>query len=505
MTKKKKLSIEFNGVFIDEYLEALAGLDRGIGSSNNVELQKTGYLGKLFKRATRDEKTIPMPFRLKYNLIEKRRILAGILNVSEPKPLIFGDEPNKVYYAIPTGDINVAETEFVGTGTITWLVPDSIAHEKTLTAVQAKLNSDGVLSMEVQYDGTEETPLEITFHNNAETGFLSAIGMHEDENTFITQLGYVDEADGETREKMQAIYTKDGGVFTKWTNASIFYENLNKYITGTMPTTTASGGWLGGVPSNATNPQNKQWYGTCKELVLPTAIENPYLWGRAWFETGKMGQTGQWTIAFVDENNVFVAGMALAKNDKVGNSANVHFLANDGNGTRIYKSIVFTPSYWVDSNPYGSQARETNRNMFDLKKEEDKITFYWYGQYFPFIIPFLKGKKVKKIQFYTGQYAGRTIAQLVTFMGIRDVTIIDLKSQYWQDLPNRFSAGSEVIVTKENGMHTIYRDGIKTLEDLITGSDFPVLKPGKNYIEFGYSDFTKEAPKITGIYEKRWL
>ena len=91
--------------------------------------------------------------------------------------------------------------------------------------------------------------------------------------------------------------------------------------------------------------------------------------------------------------------------------------------------------------------------MFDLRKEGSKITYFFNGKYYPFTIPFASGKKVKRIQFYTGQYADRTVQQSVSYMGLRDVLVADLKSQYWQDLPNRFPAGSNVIITKENGMN----------------------------------------------------
>lgn len=359
--------------------------------------------------------------------------------------------------------------------------------------------------MDIDYKGTEKTPLTLTIHNNAETGFIGAIGMHEDKNTFLTQLGYVDEADGETREKVQIVIGKDGGVFTKWTDATTFYENAEKAVVAKMPITTSYGGWLGGVPTDAKKDNTKSWYGTAKELVLTDAMDYAYLWGRAWFETGKMGQTGQWTLAFIDENNVFIAGIALSKSDKVGNNAVVYFLGNDGNGSKIYQSIPFTPSFWLPPNPYGSQARTNDRNMFDLRKEGSKITYFFNGKYYPFTIPFASGKKVKRIQFYTGQYADRTVQQSVSYMGLRDVLVADLKSQYWQDLPNRFPAGSNVIITKENGMNMIYRDGIKTLEDFVTGSNFPYLLPGQNHIEFPYSDFTASPPTVTATYETRWV
>lgn len=498
------LKVTFDGHDLTEYLDVLVGFNRGAGSQFNVILKNSRH-GRKFVDVTKSEKQIDMPFVMRYNLIEKRKSLAGILNVSEPKPLIFDDEPNVVYYAIPTGDIQVDEKVFLGKGVITWMIPDATAHATTLTSAKATTNEQGVLSMEIDYDGTVDTPLNLKFVNNGETGYLSAIGVNNGENTFLTQLGYVDEADGETRTKMATIFPKDGGTsFTNWTDATAFYENQNKKIVTTMQTTSAFGGWLGGIPTSATS-NGGQWYGAAKELILPTPTAYCYLWARSWFETGLNGQTGIWTLAMVDENNQFICGMSIEKADTVGNSATIYFLIGNGNGlSSIYKRIPLTPSYWIPPNPYGSQARDANRNMFDLRKEGQKVTFFWYGQYYTVYIPEIESKKVKRIQFFTGQYNGRTTSQLVSRMAIRDVLVIDLKSQYWQDIPNRFPNGSIVETRKENGMNKIYRDGIATLEDLITGSTFPMLKPGKNTIEFYYSGFTATPPTITATYEKRW-
>lgn len=434
----------------------------------------------------------------------RQKIASEFINENDNR-LSFDDMPNVFFIAdlvsFTCNEIN----KYLATGTITFLVSSGVAHSTSLDNAVAKVDSNGILAMDIDYKGTEKTPLTLTIHNNAETGFLGAIGMHGDENTFLTQLGYVDEADGEIREKAKIIIGKDGGVFSNWTDATTFYENQEKAIVAKMPVTTAYGGWMGGIPADAKKSGTKKWYGTAKELILPNPIESAYLWGRAWFETGKMGQTGQWTLAYVDENNLFVAGMAISKGDKSGNSATVYFLINEGSGTKIYKSIPMTPSYWLPPNPYGSQARNDNRNMFDLRKEGEKITFFWNGGYHSVNVPFLKGKKVKRVQFYTGQYADRTPQQAVPNMGLRDVLVADLKSQYWENLPNRFSAGSDVIITKENAMNMIYRDGIQTLEDFITGSNFPYLVPGKNHIEFHYSPFTTVPPTITGTYEKRFV
>ncbi|MHC5250478.1 distal tail protein Dit, partial [Enterococcus sp. LJL90] len=320
------LSVTFNGHNLSEYLDVLTGFERNIGGNVSVELQKIGFQnGQHFVSKSANSLEISMPFRMRYDLLDKKKELEKILTVSEPKPLIFGNETEKVYYAIPTGQINFSDQEYSGNGTITWLVPDGIAHDLTLTPTTAKPDENGILSMDINYDGVVDTPLQLKFHNNAETGYLSAIGIHEDQATFLTQLGYMDEADGEVREKMATIFEKDGGKsFANWKDASVFYENQSKKVVTTMSSITDYGGWLGKLPSSFTN-NGGGYYGACKELVLPTAAQSCYLWARAWFETGVMGQTGEWCLAYVDETNKFIAGMAIEKSDAVGNSAMVNF------------------------------------------------------------------------------------------------------------------------------------------------------------------------------------
>ncbi|SUN56566.1 Uncharacterised protein [Streptococcus gallolyticus] len=67
-----------------------------------------------------------------------------------------------------------------------------------------------------------------------------------------------------------------------------------------------------------------------------------------------MGQTGAWCLTVLDESNHLIAGMAIEKDDTVGNTANVRFLMGDGSGgSRTVKTISFTPSYWLPPNPYG--------------------------------------------------------------------------------------------------------------------------------------------------------
>ena len=503
-------AMSWNGAFLENQIEGYQTLGvkgRELVTTEYDISDNNAFDGAKMLSRKRPARVITVYYQLICSTNEAFREAYNKLNsifTKEKTIFYFNDEPDKYFEGIVTLPSETPEGRNSIKSSFEIFCPDPFKSAIALTPITAT-TKDGILSMDIDYDGTVETPLELTIHNNTETGYLSALGMVGDQNTFLTQLGYVDEADGETRTKMSNIYPKDGGVsFDNWQDANTFYENSTKKVVTTMSREAAFGGWLGKLPASFSN-SGYSYYGACKELILPTPTAFCYLWARAWFETGVMGQTGEWCLAMVDEDNYVICGMALEKNDAVGNSASVKFLlGTGGGGSKVFKEMGFTPYCWLKKNPYGSESRNTDHNMFDLKKEGEKITYFFNGAYYVVNAPELKAKKVKRIQLFIGQYGSQPASKLVTHMGIRDVMVTDLKSQYWQDLPNRFAAKTDVLVGQEKGMHVVYRDGIKTLEDVITGSTFPTLLPGKNHIEFNYSGFTTTPPTITGTYRKRW-
>ena len=86
-----------------------------------------------------------MPYTVLEDLGEKHDELARILNVDEPKELVFGNAPDRVFYAVPMGDLDFDDYEGLGEGVITWLVPDGLAHSTVEKTFPASLNADGIL------------------------------------------------------------------------------------------------------------------------------------------------------------------------------------------------------------------------------------------------------------------------------------------------------------------------------------------------------------------------
>ena len=214
-----------------------------------------------------------------------------------------------------------------------------------------------------------------------------------------------------------------------------------------------------------------------------------------------MGQTGAWCLTVLDESNHLIAGMAIEKDDTVGNTANVRFLMGDGSGgSRTVKTIPFTPSYWIPPNPYGSEGRATNSNMFDLVKEKDRVQFFWYGGYYPYYDSRLANVKAKKIQFFVGQYAGRnTTDRLVTHHYLNDFSFQELHVPYWKDVPNRYPSGSTIAIDGVKGQIKV-NNQIR-LDDEILGTTYFKVPPGKTKVRLLVSSFAEVASATATIQE----
>ena len=193
--------------------------------------------------------------------------------------------------------------------------------------------------------------------------------------------------------------------------------------------------------------------------------------------------------------------MAIEKDDTVGNTANVRFLMGDSSGgSRTVKTISFTPSYWIPPNPYGSEGRTKNSNMFDLVKEKDRVQFFWYGGYYPFYDSRLANVKAKKIQFFVGQYAGRnTTDRKVTHHYLNDFTFQELHVEYWKDVPNRYPSGSTIAIDGENGQIKV-NNQIR-LDDEILGTTYFKVPPGKTKVQLILSSFAEITSATATIQE----
>ena len=487
------LRVNFNGVDLTKYLVVLKGFTAFDGADFKVStLEYQTLNGEEFNYTRKGSKKIEMPFYVKYESAAEYDRLQTILNVKEPKPLEFSHMPNRVFYAIPSGTLDFEEYKMNGKGTITWLIPDGLAHAKDIKSFQFNFNSaKGCYETTIVNDGSESVPINYRVKLKKESGYLGIVSQHG-----VIQYGNPKEQDFTEAKKSVKLLNNKGGDFANWTRGNYFCENPAKKDVTDMGVWSSFGGWLGTLPSGYTDTSNSPsggYFGAIQEFILPEQATDWYLWARAWFETGRMGQTGAWALTVIDQDNHLIAGMVLEKYDRVGNTALCSFLIDDNGGSLVKKTIQFTPHYWIDrnnSNPYGSESRDQNRNMFDLKKTSDKVTYYWYGTHYTYSDSRLRDKKATKIQFFVGQMAGRnTTNQLVTHHYLSDLSFTKLNVPYWVDVPNRFPAGANMYVDGEKG--NLYVNNLISHDDEVVGTDYFHAPPGETTIQLYVSSFSE--------------
>ena len=70
-------------------------------------------------------------------------------------------------------------------------------------------------------------------------------------------------------------------------------------------------------------------------------------------------------------------------------------------------------------------------------------------------------------------------------------------------VPNRFSAGSTVVINSEND--SVQVNGIDSVVDVVDGSNWLSIPPGKSTIELYLSSFAGEKPSVKVEFEERWI
>ena len=490
--------VYFNGQELTKYITVTSDFHLWQGADFDPQFSENEILsGSEFNYTRFNVKKIPVPFYNVAGTTQEYNKLMAILNVDEPKELRFSSLPNITFQAIPSGNIDYERlTRRDGKGTINFIIADGLAHSKAAREFGFAKNSDGIWETEIVNDGSEDAYVNYEIKLKKESGFVGIVSEYG-----AMQFGKVDEADGYTARKNVTVLSNQKGDFSNWADGTVNYENRNRVITTQMTANTNLG--LGVLPSSFTTngTAGAHQYGAIKEYTLSNPASQWYIWARALFETGLMGQTGAWCLTVLDENNHLIAGMTLEKDDVVGNTAMVHFLLGDGSGgSRTVKMISFTPSYWVNDNPYGTESRSQNRNMFDLVKEKDRVQFFWYGGYYPFYDSRLANVKAKKIQFFVGQFPNRnTTDRLVTNHFLNDFTFQELHVDYWKDVPNRYPSGSTISIDGEKGQIKV-NNQIR-LDDEILGTTYFKVPPGRTKVQLLVSSFSEIISATAMIQE----
>lgn len=493
------LSVTYDGQSLNDFL--------GVGQNYNAfdsaewsnELRNIGNSnGTTYLYRSYGAKTIIMPFYIKGSVKSKYDMLMTVLNVSEPKRLTFGNIVNRYFLALPDGKVEFEMLgENAGRGTITWLVPDGVSHS-TDTKIATASVVDGILTANVNNNGSDDIWPVYRIENDKENGWHGIV-----HSGGVLEIGNREEADGQDYQQSETFLDTTTFAGNGWSNWSGAYTPDSRFDTsGTLAVSGTDRDR--GLRLSATGNNTGLFNGGAIVYTLPADSEgevganNFYAYWESYFWAGRMGQTAIQDIVFWSDKEI-VARWLILKDDKNGNTATARAFAGDGKGgvTQVY-SRTFVSSNLDTENPFNRP-----RGSMDFLKEGANLRFYYWGQYPSIKVPAFANKKITKVSLALGNVDKRTGLNYVTNNAIRKFKVSKLKVDKWRDVPNRFGAGSEIVIDTETA--SIYVDGLPKNNEAVNPPIFAPLKIGSNKIEFYKSDWTQSNPTVTVEYKERWL
>ncbi|MDG4982043.1 phage tail family protein [Lactococcus lactis] len=540
-----KISILYDSIDIANYVDGVTDINRSIGSGWKNTTQELPN-GEDFLYNVRGSKTISFKFFIRGNvtrIAQVRERLAALIDKSVPTPLIFGDEPNKVYYAIPDGDQDLSGEPENPTGTLSFLVPSGVA-VSSYTNILNQANSGGIngsytanadktIDIIVNNRGTADAYLTFKVTNKSDNASIGIAGP-----TGVLALGSQDQylidtvTNETTRVESQWLLNPSG--ISQNSNFSGHFNVANDVGNPQNGQLLTAGNLVfkndglrlqdGGPPPSGTWSMQgaMQVYNVPADKIGNVGTANFTSTFNIWAQATKMGQTGLMQVLFCDSNNKLMAGLGIYKDDTRGNSFRTQLYIG-GNHPRTWKT--FGPGGQELNNGGHGDGKVPNPNLyfnsttgyFTIQKKDRvfNFTFGNKGGNYPITIPELGSTKCTKVFVYMGQLKGRDVnTQYITNLSLRmfnfqknDVTkIIDSTTDAKRFIPaDDHHFGKDEVVVANMATGKIYRGNGTTAanDEKINGSTFYSIPPGESKITIVVGD-KAEVPDVEVTWQERF-
>lgn len=495
------LSVKFNDIELSDILDVEIGLNTFEGADWERELRSIpNATGSTLISSKVGVKVINMPFRVKDGVSVKYDDLQRILNTKEVKRLTFGHMPNRYFMAVSSGtnDFKERVAGFIGHGTIKWIVPDGVSHSVDTKIVTASV-VDGILTANVNNNGSDDIWPVYRFKYGQENGYQAIVHAGG-----VLEMGNVEEVDQEFVKSQKMV---DTATFTELSS----YTGLSPYspsefdLSGTLAVQTAGGDDTRGLRLANRGTGAKVYAGGAMRYTVPADVsgeigaKNFWSYMKLLFWIGRFGQTGVTQIIYTDDSDKIIAMYTIGKWSTSGSSASckAQYMGADGNlVTRFDKE--FQANNEDTQNPFSIR-----QGSFDFAKQGNNLRFYFFGRYSDVHAPHLADVKCHKVYIVEADVFGRKGNDYITHNALKRFIFQKNNVDKWDDIPNRYAAGSELVVDTENS--SIYFNGQPAINQAVNPPNFSPLKPGLNKIEFHQSNWILEPPTVTVEWKERYL
>ena len=497
-----EVTMHFNKTDFRDLIE-IHDIQRDIGNNRSISIDYAPRIGVNIQQQNIDAKYIKVDFSIwskDRNTLKHK--LAGIFNVDGAKKLIFSDEPDKYYLAMPIESISMQETSGRrSTGSMKFIVPDGVAHSSAYNNFNSDANAQSAtdkMVFDLVNNGTVEAFPIIRVKHNAENGYIGLVN-----NNSAFEIGNREEADTETVKRSEVLLDFRGdkiaqGLTQAVKNSSV--TNGSENLIGTSELITTGSKKRVKLREQFIGTYNKS-YSTGLSWEIPADSTgqkgslNDYIFCKLVYQLESIAQCGFIKVAVSDTAGQFLYGVETYKRYN-GLYCGFNVFATNNNGDyNFLNTLDFDSSSDSNRNPF-----TLSRGQFEIKRNDEKIQVYYNGSYYNFVVPEIRGKKSAKIHVTIGAFHGKPI---IPHLYLDELMYRKDFVQASRDIPNRYPIGSNVVINSEDD--TVYFDGIAKAEEVVDGSQWLSIPPGNSKLEMYFSSFIKKKPTVTIEFEERWL
>ena len=445
---KVLIEAKYNGIKLPI---AITKIDISLMPTINNIIQDVEDSGVKVLRSYHRGSKLTIEYNLKsYNLdqIMRNRIeLNRILKENNGGKLSFSHDYYKKYYNAYLDGEQTLDIDWEhlldNKGKIIFLIPEGCLYSEDIKRFDF-YNNNGIWQANIFNDGSIETDIDYEIKLKKESGFIGLIG-----NNQILQYGDVDEEDGLTLSKSIILNDK----YNLWDNGSTFYAQLDLE-------------------------------GSLREINLSQEANNFKFDIGVIFQENRYSDIGKIAIGILDANNKPICHLLLEKNSLWGSGKYKFYV----NGT-IVKTGYINVSYYSEFAPFKS----TNNEQIEIIKENGKITIRIIGEQASAEIAALENIKATKIQ---------VLINGTMKASVKNVKFTKLNVPYWVDAPNRYPAGSLILINGEEGKMTVNNRFADN--DEVIGSEYFKAPPGQSTVQLYVSNFSEIEYAYLTIRE-RWI
>lgn len=487
-------AMSYNGVYLENEIDGYRTLSvtgRELMESEVMDQEIDGMDGSYYRYKTTPARTITVKYQLRARGSREFRDAFNKMNKllsGEQVKVIFNDESDKYFIGTKTSNTQVDGGSNNVIGEIEIYCSDPRKYSTTEKEFTA---TDGVLN--IVNEGTVPVSIDYDVQTTSETGY---IGLVSEEG--IMQYGKVEELDGETYQRSEALATIDDFINCKDDTSGTDVMHPQYGANGTC----ATYNWFNKkfIGFGTVGTKKGRANGGLRTLEIPAdsngikGAKNFYSYFHLVFWAGLMGQTGEMCINFLTADNKLICGCSWYKTDAIGNTGHYEIWANG----KMLRQWGYTTSHLQYQNPW-----YWNWGHCDIYKEGANIRFFYYGGYYNYYIPEIENMECTKIQIAFKQWGDRSGNKLMSRMGFDVINFTKHNVSKWSDIPNRYPSGTKITIDGKSSH--VYVNGMARPQDEVLGTQYFKAPIGTSEIKVTCSEWTKSQPTVKARIREAWL